>query len=170
MFDVGFLEVLVIGIVALIVIGPEKLPAVARTVGTWVGKMQRFVRGVKSDFASELKSGDLKKIIGDQNDQISELRNLVTNARQELKAGVDEVTSSTRTNMDDFKKMVDEGKSEANSSVQPAAKVSERANDDASAQTPTKLSDEAADETPAAQSPQQVAANPTSVDSTKQSD
>jgi len=55
MFDVGFLEILVIGIVSLIVIGPERLPAVARTVGTWVGKAQRFVRGVKSDFASELR-------------------------------------------------------------------------------------------------------------------
>jgi len=59
MFDVGFLEILVIGIVSLIVIGPERLPAVARTVGTWVGKAQRFVRGVKSDFASELQSGAL---------------------------------------------------------------------------------------------------------------
>jgi len=108
MFDVGFLEILVIGIVALIVIGPEKLPAVARTVGTWVGKAQRFVRGVKSDFANELQSGDLKKIIGDQNDQISELRSLVTNARKELKAGVDEASAATKTSMDDFKAMVEE--------------------------------------------------------------
>jgi len=108
MFDVGFLEILVIGIVSLIVIGPERLPAVARTVGTWVGKAQRFVRGVKSDFASELQSGDLKKIIGDQNDQISELRSLVNNARDELKAGVDEASASTRTSMQDFKAMVEE--------------------------------------------------------------
>lgn len=108
MFDVGFLEILVIGIVALIVIGPEKLPAVARTVGTWVGKTQRFVRGVKSDFASELQGGELKKIIGDQNDQISELRSLVTNARKELKAGVDEASATTKTSMDDFKAMVEE--------------------------------------------------------------
>ena len=108
MFDVGFLEILVIGIVSLIVIGPERLPAVARTVGTWVGKAQRFVRGVKSDFASELQSGDLKKIIGDQNDQISELRSLVNNARDELKAGVDEASASTRTSMQDFKAMMEE--------------------------------------------------------------
>jgi len=115
MFDVGFLEILVIGIVALIVIGPEKLPAVARTVGTWVGKAQRFVRGVKSDFANELQSGDLKKIIGDQNDQISELRSLVTNARKELKAGVDEASAATKTSMDDFKAMVEEKPSASSS-------------------------------------------------------
>ena len=93
---------------SLIVIGPERLPAVARTVGTWVGKAQRFVRGVKSDFASELQSGDLKKIIGDQNDQISELRNIVTNARNELKAGVDEATAVTKSSVDDFRKTVEE--------------------------------------------------------------
>jgi sec-independent protein translocase protein TatB len=108
MFDVGFLEILVIGVVSLIVIGPERLPAVARTVGAWVGKTQRFVRGVKTDFANELKSGDLKKIIGDQNEQISELRNLVNTARKELKSGVDDATSSTRSSMDDFRKMISE--------------------------------------------------------------
>lgn len=108
MFDVGFLEILVIGIVSLIVIGPERLPAVARTVGSWVGEAQRFVRGVKSDFASELKSGDLKKIIGDQNEQISELRNIVNSARQELKAGVDEATAATRSSVEDFKKAVED--------------------------------------------------------------
>jgi len=106
MFDVGFLEILVIGIVSLIVIGPERLPAVARTVGGWVGKAQRFVRGVKSDFANELKTGDLQKIIGDQNSQISELRNLVNDARQELKAGVEDVGETSRTTVEDFRKMI----------------------------------------------------------------
>ena len=133
MFDVGFLEILVIGIVSLIVIGPEKLPAVARTVGTWVGKAQRFVRGVKSDFASELKSGDLQKIIGDQNDQISELRSLVNNARDELKAGVEEASSSTRTSMEDFKAMVEE---------KPSASDASSTKDEISETSPVSSTDE----------------------------
>ena len=133
MFDVGFLEILVIGIVSLIVIGPEKLPAVARTVGTWVGKAQRFVRGVKSDFASELKSGDLQKIIGDQNDQISELRSLVNNARDELKAGVEEASSSTRTSMEDFKAMVEEN---------PSASETASTKDEISETSPVSSTDE----------------------------
>lgn len=169
MFDVGFLEVLVIGIVSLIVIGPEKLPAVARTVGTWVGKMQRFVRGVKSDFASELKSGDLQKIIGDQNDQISELRNLVTNARQELKAGVDEATSSTRTSMDDFKKMVEEGKAEAESSVQPSTQSSNVANDGAGESTASASSGTTSN-TPSNTSEAKAVDKTSSSDSIKQGD
>ncbi len=117
MFDVGFLEILVIGIVSLIVIGPERLPAVARTVGHWVGKAQRFVRGVKSDFASELKSGDLNKIIGDQNDQINELRNIVNSARQELKAGVDEATAATQSSVEDFRKTVEDDDAKDTSSA-----------------------------------------------------
>jgi len=99
---------MVIGVIALVVIGPERLPAVARTVGRWVGKVQRFVRGVKTDFANELQSGDLQKIIGDQNEQINELRSIVTNARNELKASADEVNSSTRSSMDGFKKLIDD--------------------------------------------------------------
>jgi len=121
MFDVGFLEILVIGIVSLIVIGPDRLPAVARTVGGWVGKIQRFVRGVKTDFAKELKSGDLQKLIGDQNAQISELRSMVDDARKELKAGVEEASSATSTSMQDFKKMIEDDDSGSDNNESTAA-------------------------------------------------
>ncbi len=164
MFDVGFLEVLVIGVVALIVIGPEKLPAVARTVGGWVGKVQRFVRGVKSDFANELKSGDLQKIIGDQNDQINELRSLVNNARQELKAGVDDATSTTRTSMADFKKMVEDGDGETQLNDSPPTGTGTSAGDSSSRQTLAEPEDDASDEAPVR------SAKAASSDSTQQSD
>jgi len=127
MFDIGFLEILVIGIVSLIVIGPERLPDVARTVGHWVGKVQRFVRGVKSDFANELKSGDLQKIIGDQNEQINELRNLVNTARQDLKASAEEVNSSTSSSMDDFRKLIDDDSTAADKKPAPSSSSSDNA-------------------------------------------
>ena len=85
MFDVGFTELMFIGVIALVVIGPERLPAVAKTVGTWVNKMQRFVKGVKSDFASEFESGELQKLIGDQREQINELREMVNTAKKDFK-------------------------------------------------------------------------------------
>ena len=53
MFDFGFSEMLVIGVIALVVLGPERLPVVARTAGEWVGKAQRFVAQVKSDIDRE---------------------------------------------------------------------------------------------------------------------
>jgi sec-independent protein translocase protein TatB len=62
MFDVGFSEMLVIGIVALVVIGPERLPRVARTVGVLFGRMQRYVAQVKTDINREMEAADLGKV------------------------------------------------------------------------------------------------------------
>jgi len=62
MFDVGFSEMLVIGIVALVVIGPERLPRVARTIGVLFGRMQRYVAQVKSDINREMEMADLGKV------------------------------------------------------------------------------------------------------------
>src|SRR5262249_15870907 len=55
MFDIGFSELLVIGVVALIVIGPERLPRVARTVGVLAGRLQRYVADVKADINREIE-------------------------------------------------------------------------------------------------------------------
>ena len=62
MFDFGFSELMVIGAVALVVLGPERLPMVARTAGEWLGKAQRLVQQVKSDIEREAELSELKKI------------------------------------------------------------------------------------------------------------
>jgi sec-independent protein translocase protein TatB len=62
MFDVGFSELIVIGVVALVVIGPERLPKVARTVGVLVGRLQRYVAQVKADINREMEAADLGKM------------------------------------------------------------------------------------------------------------
>jgi sec-independent protein translocase protein TatB len=62
MFDIGFSELMVIGVVALLVIGPEKLPRVARTVGHLLGRAQRYVNDVKSDINREIQLDELKKL------------------------------------------------------------------------------------------------------------
>jgi sec-independent protein translocase protein TatB len=93
MFDIGFWEILLIGVVALIVIGPERLPSAARTVGRWVAKVQRFVSGVKSDLHSELETGELRKLLGDQESQIRELKDLVHEARDGFEKGTKEASS-----------------------------------------------------------------------------
>jgi sec-independent protein translocase protein TatB len=61
MFDVGFTEMMVIAVVALIVIGPERLPKVARTFGHLVGRLQRYVRDVKADINREMELDELRK-------------------------------------------------------------------------------------------------------------
>ena len=62
MFDIGFSELLVIGVVALIVIGLEKLPRVARTVGHLAGRLQRYVSDVKADINREIELDELRKM------------------------------------------------------------------------------------------------------------
>ena len=62
MFDVGFSEIVVIAVVALIVIGPEKLPKTARTLGHLFGRLQRYVNDVKADINREIELDELRKL------------------------------------------------------------------------------------------------------------
>ena len=62
MFDIGFTEIFVIGVVALVVIGPERLPRVAKTVGHLFGRMQRYVSEVKADISREIELDELRKL------------------------------------------------------------------------------------------------------------
>lgn len=61
MFDIGFSELLVIGVIALIVIGPERLPKVARTVGSLLGRLNRYVNQVKQDVERDIHLDELRK-------------------------------------------------------------------------------------------------------------
>jgi len=65
-FDVGFFELLLVGLVALLVFGPERLPSLARTAGLWIGRARRFLGTVKADIEQELKAEELKRIIREQ--------------------------------------------------------------------------------------------------------
>ena len=95
MFDVGFWELSLIGIVALLVIGPERLPAVARTVGKWVGRANRFISNVKDDINKELKNEDLKRILEEQQKLADEYKN----AAQEMNASITSETESIRSSV-----------------------------------------------------------------------
>jgi len=66
MFDVGFFELLLISVVALLVIGPERLPKVARTAGLWIGRGRKMISSVKADIEKELKAEELKRILEEQ--------------------------------------------------------------------------------------------------------
>jgi sec-independent protein translocase protein TatB len=61
-FDIGFSEMVVCAVVALVVIGPERLPRVARTLGVLFGRLQRYVAQVKADINREMEAADLGKV------------------------------------------------------------------------------------------------------------
>lgn len=88
MFDIGFSELLVIGLVALIVIGPEKLPRVARTVGHLVGRLQRYVADVKSDINREVELEELRKMRDSVQEAASSLESSVTSGLSGITSGI----------------------------------------------------------------------------------
>jgi len=88
MFDIGFWELVLIGVVALIVIGPEKLPAVARTVGYWVGKTRRFVASVQEDLNREInKADELKRLLEEQS-KIKEMHEIIEHTVDETRKNI----------------------------------------------------------------------------------
>ena len=143
MFDVGFWEILFILVLALVIIGPERLPGAARKAGFFVGKARRYIEGVRSEVESELDVNEFKRMLHNQEVQINELQ-------QQLKAGVDEVkadmpdpvstaellSDSPSLSSDDKKTDVTEGLSEVTDDTidetSESAKTSSTASKDAS--------------------------------------
>lgn len=101
MFDFSFGELAVIGAVALIVLGPERLPRVARTVGEWAGKAQRYVAQVKSDINREVELADLKKLQEEARDVARSIETSVQQSVSDLQAGIDSTVKSLNTGFDD---------------------------------------------------------------------
>ncbi|MCU7891378.1 MAG: Sec-independent protein translocase protein TatB [Candidatus Thiodiazotropha sp. (ex Ustalcina ferruginea)] len=84
MFDVGFWELTIIALVALIVIGPERLPKVARTVGLWLGRGRRFIANVKADIDKEIKAEELKEVIEKQATLANPVHEILEETRNDL--------------------------------------------------------------------------------------
>ena len=99
MFDIGFSELMVIGVVALIVIGPEKLPRVARTVGHLAGRLQRYVSDVKADINREIELDELRKMRDSMQQAASNFESTVqtemNKTETELNKSVEEVVADT---------------------------------------------------------------------------
>lgn len=89
MFDLGFTEMVLIGIVALIVIGPERLPGVARTAGKYFGRLKRFMTTVKADVEQELRADELREILAQQQQQLNSLKDTINDAGREIEKEAD---------------------------------------------------------------------------------
>ena len=100
MFDISFTELMVIGMIALVVIGPERLPKVARTLGHLLGRAQRYVNDVKTDIKREMDAGDLNN----------------------LKNQFDEAKSSVQASLDDASRTIANPMLEAQKAVENAGK------------------------------------------------
>ncbi|NLZ10538.1 MAG: twin-arginine translocase subunit TatB [Alcaligenaceae bacterium] len=96
MFDISFTELMVIGMIALVVIGPERLPKVARTLGHLLGRAQRYVNDVKTDIKREMDAGDLNN-----------LKNQFDEARSSVQASLDDASRTIANPMLEAQKAVE---------------------------------------------------------------
>jgi sec-independent protein translocase protein TatB len=93
MFDIGFSEIVVIGVVALVVIGPERLPKTARTVGHLFGRLQRYVSDVKADISREMELEELRRMQREMQGAAREFEQSVKSAANDVASGVRSVES-----------------------------------------------------------------------------
>jgi sec-independent protein translocase protein TatB len=99
MFDFSFGEIAVIGAVALVVLGPERLPKVARTAGEWMGKAQRYVSQVKSDINREMELAELKKLQEEARNAAQSVQSGFTDLQSDFNRTADGLNSSLTTPM-----------------------------------------------------------------------
>jgi sec-independent protein translocase protein TatB len=84
MFDFGFWEIAIIGVITLIVVGPERLPALARKAGIFAGKLNKFLNKVKADINEELKTDELKDHLS-----MADEKSIISDITNEAKSSVD---------------------------------------------------------------------------------
>ncbi|WP_153109619.1 Sec-independent protein translocase protein TatB [Propionivibrio limicola] len=95
MFDIAFSELIVIGIVAIVVIGPERLPKVARTAGHLLGRLQRYVHDVKTDISREMQLDELKKMQAQVQESARQLEHSINAEVTQAQAGLEQSIGGT---------------------------------------------------------------------------
>ncbi len=129
MFDVGFWELAIIGVVALVIVGPDRLPGLARTAGLWVGKGRRMLADVKRDIDREIKASemdDLKDLKKDIDEAASEVKKAGENITKE--SGVEDLKQTFKDAAPGDGGMADELKSEVDELDQVSKEFSEELN------------------------------------------
>ena len=143
MFDVSFSELMVIAIVALVVIGPERLPRVARTTGLLFGRLQRYVNDVKADIGREIQLDELKRLQ-------SEMQASAHSFERSMNEGIQSIEQSVQQTVDSAQAEVQTVAAEM--AVEPAAPAAPPvAEDSLPAAAPLPHADAVADPQPASQ-------------------
>lgn len=86
MFDIGFSELVLIAIVALVVVGPERLPRVARTAGLLLGRLQRYVGDIKADIHREIQLDELKRLQADMQASARDLERSMASVKESVQS------------------------------------------------------------------------------------
>jgi sec-independent protein translocase protein TatB len=90
MFDIGFLELMIVCLVALLVVGPERLPKLAYTAGKWLGKGRAMIGSVKAEIDREMKVDELNKILEEQKKLVNPLEEVIEETEDALSKSTEE--------------------------------------------------------------------------------
>jgi len=104
MFDIGFSELMVIAVIALVVIGPERLPKIARTLGHLAGRLQRYVSDVKADINREIELDELRKMRDSMQQAASSFESSVKSGLSAAEQEVNQFTASAEQALQEEKK------------------------------------------------------------------
>ena len=96
MFDISFAELMIIAIVGLLVIGPDKLPQVARTLGAYVGRLQRYVAQVKEEVSREARFEDLSRLQEEIKQGASQVRSSIMDSTTPVQETMDRIENSVK--------------------------------------------------------------------------
>ena len=124
MFDFGFWEMVMILVVALLVVGPQRLPQLARTTGLWVGKIKRMAVNLREELEEEIEAAELKQMLTQQQAEINELRGMLKTTRTEMEAEANQTRAELKET-GNLLKAVEEQLSEEISTPAPESSVDE---------------------------------------------
>ncbi len=101
MFDIGFPELVVISIVALLVIGPEKLPETIRTISLWIGRIQRSFSNIRREIETEIGADDIRAQLHNEAilKDLEATKNTLQDVSRDIKDAVEEVKSDVKGTM-----------------------------------------------------------------------
>jgi sec-independent protein translocase protein TatB len=133
MFDMGFTEMMLIGVVALVVIGPERLPGVARTAGKYFARLRNFMTNVRADVESELKADELREMFESQKNELQSLKEVVGDV------GKDIGLSDIKDEMSDIASSIDDAKPTPEPEAREKSRVEAKPRANAAAKSKSKV-------------------------------
>ncbi len=114
MFDIGFFEIMLIAVVGLLVLGPERLPEAVRTVGLWVGRIKRSLRDTRAELEQHLGTDEIRRQLHNE-----EIMRSLKNTRSEINRALNDPANLTAEVLDDIKS--DKDRDSEHSEKQPPA-------------------------------------------------
>lgn len=142
MLDIGFLELMLIGVVGLLVLGPERLPRAARTAGMWIGKIKRTVSGMQREISAQLEAEELRQKL---NEQQKKLDDSLKKAKLDVESIADSPSNAAPASQSDTEQRVAKASSRLDDALETVREETPPSSSSPASATPTR---EAEPETP----------------------